>query len=291
MTKVTGWIRLFRINEWVKNGFVLLPLVFSGQLFNIHADARLFVTLMLFCFAASAVYIFNDIHDVEQDRLHPKKSKRPIASRSISVSAAWKACVIIVTFVVAIAFTFDSVIGYLLVTYLVVNVFYTYILKHISVVDVFAVTSGFVIRLVAGAESIQVNLSEWIVIMTVVLSLFLALSKRRSDVLTYLKDGTRRRKSVDGYTLEFLNASIAVLASVCIVAYLMYTISGETISRLGSQYVYLTFIFVLLGIIRYLQALFEVEESSPVEIFYNDRVIQLSIVAWLATLGAFIYLV
>lgn len=283
------WLRLIRVKQWVKNLFIFLPLFFGAALFQHNAMKSAVLAFFLFSAAASAVYIFNDIVDVEDDRKHPKKKKRPIASGEIDQRVAKYVYVMLLIATITLGLLWNFHIGVAVTLYLFINIAYTLKLKHIPIVDVFVVASGFVVRLYVGAAATGIQLSEWIVIMTFLLSLFLALAKRRTDVLIYIKNGKKTRRVVDGYTLEFLNASMVIMVSVCIVAYIMYTMDPETIVRFDSKYLFATSVFVLLGLIRYLQISFDNDSRSPVEIFYSDYIIQTSILSWILFLAIIIY--
>jgi len=274
------YLNLFRVPQYIKNIFVFAPLFFS---FN-FTTVKLFDTLLvfiLFSFLASSIYIFNDLMDINEDKKHPIKKFRPIASEKISKNKA-KLFVILIAFIsLFISFLISKSLFLILCMYFIMNIFYSLKLKHIAIIDIFIIASGFVLRLFAGAIIINVQLSMWIIIMTFLLALFLALAKRRDDVLLSL-NGDKTRKNIDGYNLEFVNASMVLMSGVVIVSYILYTVSENVIEKLNSQYLYLTTVFVVLGILRYMQITFVEEDSgSPSKIILNDRLLQLSIISWL----------
>jgi 4-hydroxybenzoate polyprenyltransferase len=283
------WLKLVRVKQWVKNGFVFFPIFFAGKFLDGFLVFQSVEAFLLFCVASSAVYVFNDLYDAPSDRNHPEKRYRPIANGAIGEPSAWTGYILLALLGLVFGFWWQMAIGYAVLCYLSINMLYTVWLKHISVVDVFIVASGFVVRLVVGAQAVQVILSEWIVIVTFLLALFLALSKRRSDLLMFLENGKETRKSLDGYTLEFLNVAMGMIASVCIVAYIMYVTSTETIARLHPSYLYATTIFVVLGIIRYLQLVLKSVYFSPIDVLYRDRVVQAAVALWLVSLSMIIY--
>ena len=294
MTKIKDLIRLLRPLQWAKNGFVLIPLFFNGSLGQVSLLTNALVAFLCFSLVASSVYCFNDIHDVEADRLHRTKRYRPVASGAISVPMAY--ALMGTTFLLSLAialFFFKEkhlhVIG-TITFYYVMNIAYCVKLKQISLVDVFIIATGFVLRILLGSVVTGIELSKWIVVMTFLLALFLALAKRRDDVVTYKETGILPRKSISNYNLEFMNQAITVVGTITLVSYIMYVVSDEVMERLGSRYLYLTAVFVLAGILRYMQlAIVNVKSGSPTKVLMKDRFIQLCIAGWMITFGLIIY--
>ena len=178
----------------------------------------------------------------------------------------------------------------ILAAYVLMNIAYSLYFKHVAILDVIIIATGFVLRLFIGSAVTGIQLSMWIVIMTFLLALFMALAKRRDDVLIYLETGKKMRKVIDGYNLQFLDAAMAIMASVVIVAYTIYTTSTEVVERFHSQYLYLTALFVILGIMRYLQIAFvHLDSGSPTRIILNDRFMQLTIAAWIISFSWILY--
>jgi len=288
---------LLRPQQWVKNLFILLPLFFDRHLFDLSYIIPAFVAFGSFCFASSSIYCLNDILDVDADRRHPVKCNRPIANGSVSKVGAFIAmlCCIVMAFLFAIlGGSFAENKNALLVVVsvqIIMNVAYCIGLKHKAIVDVFIISIGFVLRIVAGGIATGVWLSHWIILMTFLLALFLAFAKRRDDVVIFEESGVKSRRNVERYNLMFLNAALSVVASVTMVCYILYSVSPEVCERFGSQYVYLTSVFVLAGIIRYLQVTHVDQKSgSPTEILLKDHFIQACIFGWLLLFGAIIYL-
>ena len=243
-----------------------------------------------FCCIASSVYIFNDLMDLEQDKAHPRKQFRALASGKISQTAAVISMLCLILLAVISALQLSVHVLYLLLGYLLLNIAYSIKLKHIAIIDIFIIASGFVIRVVVGAQATGVHLSMWLVIMTFLLALFLAFAKRRDDVLLATQ-GLSTRKNIDGYNLEFINAGMVVMSAVIIVCYILYSVSAEVVERIGSQYLYTTTLFVILGILRYMQLTFVNEESeSPTRVVLKDRFLQLTIILWLLTFFGIAYL-
>ena len=179
---------------------------------------------------------------------------------------------------------------FLVLTYLILNLAYTVKLKHIAIIDIVIISTGFVVRLLVGAEATQVDLSHWIIVMTFLLALFLSLAKRRDDVLIYLKTDQKMRKVIDGYNLKFLDAAMVMTSSIVIVAYILWSISPEVAERLNTQNIYLTAVFVVLGILRYMQIAFVEEKSgNPSKVLLRDRFIQLTLVGWVSVFVWILY--
>lgn len=248
------------------------------------------IAFIAFSLVASSVYIFNDYHDIEEDRKHPTKKNRPLASGKVSKQSAKILMIILLMFGLAISYLLKGTVFYLILSYFILNLLYTLKLKHIVIIDTFIIATGFVIRIFVGSQAGNIWLSMWIIIMTFLLALFIALAKRRDDVLVYLETGDKARKIIDGYNLEFLNTSMVIMASVVIVSYIMYTISSDVVSRMHSENLYLTVVFVILGLLRYMQiTIVEKKSGSPTEMLLRDRFLQLSILGWIATFILLIY--
>ncbi len=275
-------LKLLRPHQYIKNLFVFAPLFFTFS-FNFEQVLDCIVVFILFSFLASSIYILNDYMDIEEDRQHPKKKFRPIASGEVSKNSA-KILFFVLSIPSLIASYFINIDLFVVLTiYFVLNIAYSLGLKHITIVDIFIIASGFVLRLFAGASVIDNQLSMWIIIMTFLLALFLAVAKRRDDVLLS-SQGKETRKNIDGYNLEFVNAVMVFMSGVIVVAYILYTVSDEVIERLNSQYLFLTTFFVILGIMRYMQLTFvEQNSGSPTKIVLKDRFLQITIMFWLAS--------
>jgi decaprenyl-phosphate phosphoribosyltransferase len=278
-----------RPEHYVKNLFMYLPLFFSFQLFDARKLAAVSIGFAAFSLTASSIYIFNDIKDVEFDRNHPRKKQRPIASGEVSVKTAF--CIMIPLLVAgtAVAFLLNVKFFAIMLLYLVINAAYSLGLKHISFIDIIIIAAGFVLRIFAGAAIIDNNPSMWIILLTFMLALFMAIAKRREDVLLS-DDSAKTRRNVDGYNLELINAGMIIMATVTIVSYIMYTISAEVIARLKTDRLYITVVFVILGILRYMQLTFVYERSgSPVRLLIEDHFLKITIILWLLTFIIILY--
>jgi decaprenyl-phosphate phosphoribosyltransferase len=273
-------IILLRPHQWIKNLFVFAPMLFSFS-FSLDNLTATIVAFALFSAVASSIYILNDLMDKSEDRTHPTKRNRPIASGAVSARSAKYLFVFLSFIALGTAITYSLELFAVLFAYFVLNIFYSLKLKHITLVDISIISAGFVLRLFAGSTVISVSLSMWIVIVTFLLALFLALAKRRDDVILS-HQGKQTRKNIDGYNLEFVNASMVLMASVISVSYILYTVSSEVAARLHTHYLYLTSFFVIIGILRYMQITFvELNSGSPTKLVLGDRFLQVTIVLWL----------
>lgn len=286
-------ILLLRPYQWLKNSFVFLPLFFHGDLTNWSLLLNAVTAFVCYSFAASSIYCFNDIRDVEADRRHPSKSMRPIASGRVKISQAYclMAFMLAASIILAIIAlqSFAAAAITILVLYYIMNLAYCVKLKQIAIVDMFIVAVGFVLRVILGGIVTGIALSHWIVLMTFLLALFLAFAKRRDDVVLYQEKGMQPRKNINRYNLDFMNQAIAVISAVTIVAYVMYTVSDEVMKQFGSRHIYLTTIFVLAGLLRYMQiTIVDQKSGSPTKVLMNDNFVQFCIAGWIL---AFLFLI
>ncbi len=285
--------KLLRVKQWVKNLFVFLPAIFSGQLLNAETFLHTLEAFFVFCLISSTIYILNDICDRKADREHPRKRLRPIASGKVSVGLASVIAVVIfvAAFVLAWLFFGMNVDVFLIAAgYVIMNIAYTLTLKNIAILDVIIIATGFVLRVLMGGAACGIWVSPWLVMMVFLLTLLIAFGKRRDDLILAATDGKKIRKSVTGYNITFINQVISLLAGTMIVAYVCYTLSNDVMMRFASQNVYLTSVFVIAAVFRYLQLIYVREESgSPTDIIYRDRFIQSCCVLWLLSFIFIIY--
>ncbi len=279
-----------RPHQYIKNLFIFLPLFFALKITDPSLLFNAVIAFIAFSLTASAIYTLNDYHDIEEDRQHPKKKERPLASGAISKSQA----ITIMSVLFVAGFTLMASLSLkaagILAAYVIMNIAYSFYLKHVAILDVVIIAIGFVLRLFIGSAVTDIPLSMWIVVMTFLLALFMALAKRRDDVLIYLDTGKKMRKVIDGYNLQFLDTAMAIMASVVIVSYTIYTTSSEVVARVHSEYLYLTSLFVILGIMRYLQVAFVLKDSgSPTKIVLKDRFMQLTLIGWVLTFAWILY--
>lgn len=286
-----SYLKLLRPKEWVKNTFLFIPLFFAGEFTNLHKIAELCYGFVSYSLIASAIYIINDYRDIDSDKLHPTKKLRPLAAGTVSRAAAIIIMAIVLLAGFYIAYMLKIKFLFIVALYFVLNLMYSFGLKNISILDILIVSSGFVFRIKAGGAITSINLTTWLVIMVFLLALFMAIAKRRDDILIKVRSGIDIRKSIKGYNLEFLNLSLVLITAVTLVAYLMYTVSPEVLSRHTQNYrLYYTCIFVIAGVMRYLQLTFvENNTGSPTRILYKDRFIQLTILCWIISFCFIIY--
>ncbi len=288
---VKAYLILMRPSQYVKNLFIFLPSFFGLHFTDPAIMANTSFAFLLFCAAASGVYVFNDCLDRDDDRMHPVKKNRPIASGAVSRKAAVALIAVLVSAALAGAFILNFSVFVIMLVYIALNVFYTVLLKHIALVDVAVIAVGFVLRLFVGSAVSGSPLSMWIIIMTFLLALFLAFAKRREDVMLFVEKGEKARKVIDGYNLEFLNVSMIIMAAVIIISYVMYTISPSILARLHGDKTYLTMLWVVLGILRYLQLSFVFNNTgNPTKVLLTDRYLQIVIAGWVVSFWCLIYL-
>lgn len=277
-------IRLIRPHQWVKNLVVLLPVFFGGALLHIESVYAGLVTALCFSFAASSIYCLNDIVDVEDDRQHPVKCHRPMASGAISITQGYT--LMFLMFVLSMLSTFllrqsQLETASVILFYWLLNIAYCLKLKQYAIIDVCIVSFGFVLRILAGGYATSIHLSKWIVLMTFLLMLFLSFAKRRDDVVRMNETGHAPRQNTIRYNLTFINQAITITSSVTLVCYIMYTVSPETIQNFHTDYLYLTSVFVLVGLLRYIQiAVVDKRSGDPTKVMLHDRFMQFVVLAF-----------
>jgi decaprenyl-phosphate phosphoribosyltransferase len=271
--------------------FLFLPLFFAGEFKNVHELIEIFKGFIAFSCIASSIYIINDYRDREDDRKHPVKCKRPLASGAVAPATALIICGVLILGGFGLAWYIRDKFAFVLSIYFLINLGYSLGLKSIAILDLVLLAAGFVLRIKAGSVIARIPLSEWIVIMVFLLAIFMAIGKRRDDVLLKLSTGTDMRKSIKGYNLELLNTLLALVSAIIIVAYLMYCMDPKTVEKMGTYRLYYTGVFVMAGIMRYLQLIYVVTDSgSPTKILYKDRFIQITLLLWFASFFVILYL-
>jgi len=282
---------MVRAAHWAKNLFLFIPLFFAGKLFSASELFHVFWGVIAFSLTASGIYVLNDIKDKEKDQLHPVKQHRVIASGKISMGVAIPMMLFCMTGGMLLGWVCGLKFLLVLALYLLLNIGYSFGLKNIPILDIMVLAAGFVLRIKAGGVVARVGISQWLMIMVFLLALFLALGKRRDDILVEAYSGNDVRPAISGYNLDFLNTSLAVVSAVMIMAYIMYTLSPEIIQHIGTYRLYYTGIFVFAGILRYLQLIYVNKDTrSPTRILYKDHFIQLCIVFWSLSFYCLIYL-
>ena len=284
-------ITLLRPQQWLKNIFVFTPLFFDRRIADWHYAWPCIVAFLVFCLTASGIYCLNDIRDAKADSRHPVKRWRPVASGQVSKGAAYAMMAVAwaTAFALVAIFALYPLASTLLL-YIAMNIAYCLKLKQMALLDVLIIAMGFVMRIVAGSQASGIALSPWIVITTFLLALFLALAKRRDDVVIFQTSGIKVRKNVERYDLVFLNLAVAMVGSATIVCYMLYTISPDVVERLGCPHLYATSIFVVAGILRYMQLAFASNKcGSPTRVLLHDCGLQLCVVGWIIVFAIILY--
>jgi len=270
-----------RVRQWLKNSVIFAALVFSQTLMEPDRLLRALAAFGLFCAFSSAVYILNDILDLERDRLHPAKRLRPIAAGALPVPAAAAASAALVAVALPLAWLVDPAFALWGAVYLMMNVAYSLWLKTVVILDVMVLASGYVIRAVAGGLAIDVAISAWLILCTILLSLFLGFTKRRQELAQLESLAASTRAALRDYSVAFLDQMISIVTSATVVAYALYTLAPETRAKLGTPYLPLTIPFVLYGIFRYLYLVHRRDlGESPTGAFYADRPLFVNVVLW-----------
>ena len=282
------FIKLLRVHQWIKNLFVFLPLFFAGEFLHVEGLIGAFLAFIAFSLTSSIIYILNDYKDIEKDKLHPVKKHRPLANGSISKRTGLLLIVPLVVAIIFLAifnFSLTSIIP--LVLYFVLNLLYTFVLKTVAILDVAIIAIGFVLRVIFGGLVTAIFVSKWALLLTFSLALVLALGKRRGELVS---TNSEARPSLQGYNLQFIDTALTITVAITLVCYIMYTISPDVVVGFGSEYVYATTLFVLLGLLRYLQQTMVFNKTeSPTKFVYKDLFVQLMIVCWIISFVLIIY--
>ena len=281
-------IKAMRLRQWTKNGFVFFALIFDKQLFSLGPFLRTLEGFFLFCLISSAVYLLNDISDIEADRQHPEKKHRPLASGELPIGMAQSAAFILTLTSLSLGYLLEPVFAGILALYFVINLLYSRWLKHVPILDVLIISSGFVLRVAAGVALITVErFSPWLYMLTILFSLYIGLGKRRAEMDLLAEDASAHRKVLDGYTIPLLDQYITIVSGMTIVAYSLYTFSAPNLPENHSMM--LTIPFVVYGIFRYLQLIQTGHVAgAPDEVALKDRPLQATVLLWgLAVIAVF----
>lgn len=275
-----NYLNLIRISQWIKNAFVFLPIVFSGNLFNVELLILTLIAFFCFCFTASSIYVLNDYMDIESDRNHPQKKHRPLASGVVSAKEAVLLFGVLVGIASFLLIWFGNL--YTIITiliYFLLNIAYSLGLKRIAIIDVSIISFGFLLRVFAGGFITGIVISDWTILLTFTLALIMAFGKRRGELVNaQITESTR--KSLDGYNLEFLNAALVISCVMTIICYVMFSLSSHTQQRIH-HFVFYTFIFVIIGVLRYLQQTFVFNKTeSPTKMIFKDLFLQIVLLLW-----------
>ena len=288
---IRNYFKLLRLPQWIKNFFVFVPLVFSQHLFDKDFFIVSFSGFIIFCITSSLVYIINDIIDLEADKAHPVKKNRPLPSGNISrINAMLLATIIFV--IVGTALTqFNEYFAFSVIAYFVLNILYSFSLKHIVLLDIFSIAAGFTLRVIAGALIISVPISSWLLLTTMFISLFLAVMKRQSELkLIQDESNTTTRKVLASYSLDFTNQIATVAASGVIICYALYTVSSRTVSIFGTENLIYTTPFVVFGIFRYMYLVYiNKKGENTTEIMLTDLPMILNVLLYILTTTLIVY--
>lgn len=271
-----------RPKQWTKNVIIYAGLVFDGQLFNTEALIRVTVSFFLLCLAASTIYIVNDLVDIERDRQHPKKKKRPLPSGELPIPLAYGAAVMLPIFSVLGARLYSPAFSVILFIYIVINILYSLRLKHVVLIDILTITAGYVLRVAGGAFVISgVTFSPWLYAVIALLALFLAVSKRRQELVMLGSEAANVRPIYKDYNLILLDELLRIVTTSTLVAYILYTIESPSVLLSNTKLALITVPFVMYGLFRYMYLVYvKGEGSAPDEVLLQDRPLQFSIILW-----------
>ncbi len=283
-------LKTMRPKQWPKNGFIFAALVFDKQIFDLEPLLTTIAGFFLLGIGASAVYFINDLADLEQDRLHPTKRYRPLASGQLSLTVGRITAGVLLVVALGAGFALNTFFGIVISIYLIMNIFYSFWLKHVPIIDVLVLASGFVLRVGAGVALITTErFSPWLYVCTSLLALFIGLGKRRSELVLLAEDANSHRRVFDRYTVDFLDQLIIIVSSTTIIAYSLYTFSAENLPT--NHLMMLTIPFVIYGVFRYLY-LVNIEDAggAPEELVFSDMPLLATIVIWGISSAGILYL-
>ena len=282
--------RSLRPGQWTKNLFVFAGILFSQNIFESSLLVRAVCAFLVFCLLSGTVYIINDLTDLSQDRSHPSKCKRPLASGGLTVPHAVVSSIILACLSLGFSYCLGLSFFLIALVYLLLQMAYSFYLKRIIIIDVFAIAFGFMLRVVAGAAVISVEISSWLLICTILLALLLGFGKRRHELVSLANGAENRRKPSGEYSSHLLDQMISVVTSSTVVAYTLYTISGETTMKFGSKNLIFSIPFVLYGVFRYLYIMHRKSSGGdPANVLITDRPLTVCVVLWMLTVGFVLY--
>lgn len=285
-----GYLRLIRVKQWLKNVFVFLPIFFAGKILDLNLLLNSIIAFFSFSFIASSIYIINDYTDIEKDRMHPEKKNRPLAAGKIPINHA----IIVFLFLVIASYFFGYFThswGVILIisVYFIMNLAYSFNLKHIAIIDVSIIAIGFLLRIYMGGFATNLPISVWAVLITFFLALVMALGKRRGELINVQLTG-QTRKALDGYNLQFIDIAITMVSTCFVVCYIMYTLD-PVIKMNFHYYIVYTSLFAVIGILRYLQLTFVYNKTeSPTNMIYTDLFLQIDLAIWIVMIFILKYL-
>ncbi|MFO7936057.1 MAG: decaprenyl-phosphate phosphoribosyltransferase [Kiritimatiellia bacterium] len=292
------WLKALRPAQWLKNGVVAAAWFFalwdpgqSASAGGLISLVHILIAVSCFCLVSSGVYLINDLHDIESDRVHPIKRLRPLASGAITPACAVRSSLILVIAGAVISLILPVYFTVVLAGYFIMQLLYTFVLKRIAYLDVFIIAAGFVLRAIAGALALTVRISPWLLLCTFLLALFLALCKRRHEKILLVDSGEEHREVLGGYNARLLDLQIGVTAAAALVSYSIYTLSSETVARFGTSALGFTIPFVVFGIFRYLDLVYTHSEGGhPEKVLLTDKTLIVTILGYgLTALGVFLW--
>jgi 4-hydroxybenzoate polyprenyltransferase len=283
-------VESLRPTQWVKNGFVFCALIFSRSLTDWHRTALVTLAALVFCAASSAMYLLNDVRDAPEDRRHPVKRLRPVASGRLGVGLALPAAIMLALVSLGAAWAVDRSFFNVVLAYTAINLCYSLWLKQVMLLDVFVIAAGFVLRVIGGGIVIHVELSAWLIVCTTLLALFLALSKRRHELVLLGENASVHRSSLADYTPQFLDQLIAIVTASTVMSYALYTLSEDVQTKFPGKRLEITVPFVLFGIFRYLYLVHRREGGgNPAHMLFTDPVLLSSVLLWAVAVIVIVY--
>src|SRR5215212_10133694 len=281
-----SYLRLVRPKQWTKNGFVLAGVVFAGKALSVASVASALLACAAFCALSGAVYAANDVLDVEEDRKHPLKRRRPVASGEISAPAALAFAIVLGAAGLALGFFVSPGVGFAGLAYLALQAVYTTTLKHTAILDVMSISAGFVIRALAGVEAVGSPISPWLIVCTGLLTLFLGFSKRRHELASLGEGAAVHRRNLADYSVPLLDEMMSIMISATLIAYVLYTFF-----EYENYYMMASIPFVVYGVFRYMLLVHRNAGGNPDTLLLADRPLQIALLLWLVVVGTVIYLI
>ncbi|MFC2134893.1 decaprenyl-phosphate phosphoribosyltransferase [Bacteroidota bacterium] len=288
---ISEYIRLIRVHHWIKNLFVFVPLIFAKLLFEVEYVVQVLLAFLAFSIVSSMVYVVNDLFDIESDKLHPKKKFRPLASGKISKDKANVVVGILAVLFILAMQMFNWQFNVVLISYVVLNILYTLMLKNIVIIDIISIGAGFMLRVIGGAYVIDVYVSNWLILTALFISLFLAVMKRRAEIAIVMNENDTR-KVLQDYSLGFIDQIATISSGAVIICYALYSVSDRAIEAFNTDKLIFTVIFVIFGIFRYMYLVHKKSHGeSSIEIMISDLPMLLNILFYFITITLIIYFI
>lgn len=283
-------VKLVRPRQWIKNAFVFIPFFFGDKLTDFKLVIAGIIVFIAFCFASGSIYILNDLSDIEFDRRHPEKKGRPLAAKKVSINTAVLVMILFASLAVIMGFWHSNQVGIVIVSFIMLNIFYSVYFKNIVLLDIFCIAIGFLLRIIGGIYACTVPPSKWIIVMALAIALFLAVGKRRADLLTADESIKNHRIVLKSYCMRTIDQMIVILAAMIIITYSLYATSDYVTGRYGTDAMIYTIPFVIYGLFRYLYVVNDKGSTGdPTKILLSDSHLFLCVFAWLVLCGTIIY--